>query len=115
MTTARPIPRTLQIAVVNLSNSGDIVAAAAGQAILIWEMLLTNSDTTKTITFQSGARLLTGPMKLDRLQADAMRHHDASPVRDLCVPLFETAAGEAFKVSLSGAASVAGRVLYSLE
>lgn len=113
-TSARLIPSgALITGVVDLADSGNVVAATSGKKILVWDIILTNSDSTKTVIFKSATTALTGDMTfsnlfLSRLQGAVQGFSSG-------VPLFETASGEAFVATLSAAAAISGQVIYSLE
>lgn len=101
-TLRRVVPVSLSIAVVNLSDSGDLVAAVANNKILVWEIVLTNSDPTKSVVFRDGTTALTG--------AELWASYTG---RQGNMPLFETTAGAAFTALCSAATSLQGHIKYS--
>lgn len=108
-TTARRAEPVLTTAVVSLADSGNIIAAVSGKKLVIWFLELTNSDPTKTVVFKSGTTALSGAELFDKGRWLPV------VIRENTYPAFETAAGEAFVVTLSAAANLAGRVIYSEE
>lgn len=105
-TTRRNVPAALTIAVVNLSDSGDLVAAVTAKKIIVWEIVLTNSDSSKTVVFRDGTTALTGTESWAAYSASATSKS---------MPLFETTAGAAFTALCSAATSIQGHIKYSTE
>ena len=113
-TLARQIPTSsLTVAPVNFAATADIVALVSAKKILVWELILFNSTTSSTLTFKSGTTALTGAMTFSSMFLSRLQN--AKQGYETGVPLFETAAGEAFVGTLSAGSQISGQIIYSTE
>lgn len=104
----RDMPFETTKVAVSAANSADLVEAVANQKIIVWELLLTNSDTTKTLKLQSG-----GSTDLSGALAGTPLYLQALQLRDGMLPVCETIAGEKLNVVASAATGIAGWIVYS--
>lgn len=90
------------------TGSVELVAAVAGKKIQIWGLLLSTASPT-TMEFKSASTSLTGAMSISTILED----QPYGPANASAIPLFETAAGEAFNLVLGGAVKVTGQVTWT--
>lgn len=92
-----------------------LVEAVTGKKIYIWEIFLTAAG-AQTVKFASGATDLCAVLTMATAsQINLQAVHVPRDRVTKTIPLFETAAGEAFNMVLSGAVAVNGWITYSVE
>lgn len=109
----RSIPLDLTMASIALTNSGDLVALVTGKKIIVWRLVFTVSDPTKTVKLQSGGSTdLTGAMLLSAVDLEAIPVA-ASGIGPCAIPVCETASGEKLNIVASSAVNISGWIVYS--
>lgn len=117
---ARPIPSTVQRINLNAvagSASGSFtpIPAVAGQKIQIVGIVLTTASNTTVEFVSTGGSdtSLTGPMTLNGIFQQSAWGKVAGQQGDFQIPLFETQAGQGFKINTGAATQVSGQLAYT--